>query len=45
MEQYQTVIRGHLVLAFGEIKDGFVAIQNGKVARIADCAQGLPSAE
>lgn len=45
MADYQIIIRGHLVLAFGEIPDGFIAIQNGKVALIAETQIGLPSAE
>ncbi|XDZ50336.1 dihydroorotase family protein [Neisseriaceae bacterium CLB008] len=45
MHVYQTVVRGHLILAHTEIPDGYVAIDQGKVARIGAASAGLPAAE
>ncbi len=45
MSAYQKVILGHLVLASGEISDGYVAIDHEKIARIGSVSEGIPTAE
>lgn len=44
MTEFDLLITGHLVLAHGEIPNGYVAIQNGKVAQVGSVDSGLPAA-
>lgn len=44
MSDFDSVLRGHIVLAHQEIEDGIVAIRDGKVAHIASAQAGVPSA-
>ncbi|MGL4767709.1 MAG: dihydroorotase [Formosimonas sp.] len=44
MSEFDTVVRGHVVLASHEIADGFVAILDGKVAQIGEASAGVPAA-
>lgn len=39
------IVLGHIVLASGEIPDGYVEIDNGKVVRIGAVSAGIPAAE
>lgn len=45
MEKYQQLVLGHVVLASGEIEHGYVAIDQGKVARIGAVEAGQPDAD
>ncbi len=44
MNAFDTVLKGHIVTAHGEIENGYVAITDGKVARIGEVSGGVPSA-
>lgn len=44
MSDFDTVLRGHIVLASHEIEDGYVAIREGKVQQVASASTGIPSA-
>ena len=44
MPQFDTVVRGHIVLASHEIPDGYVAISDGKIQKIAEASTGVPAA-
>lgn len=45
MSGYQQLILGHIVLPFKEIANGYVAINDGKVARVGACEAGVPEAK
>lgn len=45
MNKYQNLVLGHVVLASGEIKNGYVAIDQGKVMHIGCSDVSLPDAE
>jgi len=45
MEKYQQLVLGHVVLASGEIENGYVAINQGKVIHVGSFDVGFPSAE
>ena len=44
MAAYDSIILGHIVLADHEIKDGFVAVKDGKIAHVGEVSAGIPSA-
>lgn len=43
MEAYQKIILGHVILASGEIENGYVAINHNKVARVGSTDEGIPN--
>lgn len=45
MTAFDLVVTGHLVLAHGEIPNGYVAIHQGKVAHVGSAQAGLPAAK
>ncbi len=45
MSEFDRVVTGHVVLAHGEIEQGFVAIREGKVAQVGDASAGVPQAK
>lgn len=45
MHAFETLVTGHLVTAYGEIANGYIAIDNGKIVHIGDISAGLPSAK
>ncbi|MDP8162500.1 amidohydrolase family protein [Pasteurella skyensis] len=45
MRTFETLIKGHIITAYGEIPNGYIAIDNGKVAHIGDISGGVPSAK
>lgn len=45
MSDFDLIVKGHIVLAHSEIENGYVAIKNGKVAKVGACVQGMPSAK
>ncbi|MBS9781003.1 MAG: amidohydrolase family protein [Gammaproteobacteria bacterium] len=44
MNTFEKLIKGHVVTAHGEIPNGYIAINDGKVARISEVSAGVPSA-
>ncbi len=44
MHTVETLLTGHVVTAHGEIPNGYIAIDNGKVVRIGEVSAGVPSA-
>lgn len=45
MANYQKLILGHIILPYKEIENGYVAVSNGKIAYVGECAAGIPDAE
>lgn len=45
MQAYHKVVLGHVVLASGEIENGYVAIHQNKIARVGSIASGVPDAD
>lgn len=44
-KEFEQLVLGHIVLAHGEITDGYVAVNQGKVARVGAGSAGLPEAD